>query len=62
MTSGSFGTMGFSIPTAIGVHYANPHSRVIAIDGDGSLRMNMGELHTITSLDLPIKILMLDSR
>lgn len=62
MTSGSFGTMGFSMPTAIGVHYANPHSRVIAIDGDGSLRMNMGELHTITSLDLPIKILMLNNR
>jgi len=62
MTSGSFGTMGFSMPTAIGVHYANPHSRVIAIDGDGSLRMNMGELHTIASLDLPIKILMLNNR
>ena len=62
MTSGSFGTMGFSLPTAIGVHYANPHSGVIAIDGDGSLRMNLGELHTIASLDLPIKILMLNNR
>ena len=57
MSSGSFGTMGFSMPTAIGVHYANPDARVIAIDGDGSLRMNLGELHTIASLDLPIKIL-----
>lgn len=62
MTSGSFGTMGFAMPTAIGVHYANPHSRVIAVDGDGSLRMNLGELHTIVSLDLPIKILMLNNR
>ena len=62
MTSGSFGTMGFSMPTSIGVHYANPDSRVIAIDGDGSLRMNLGELHTIASLDLPIKILMLNNR
>ncbi len=62
MTSGSFGTMGFSMPTAIGVHYANPYSGVIAIDGDGSLRMNLGELHTIASLDLPIKILMLNNR
>ena len=62
MTSGSFGTMGFSMPTSIGVHFANPEARVIAIDGDGSLRMNLGELHTIASLDLPIKILMLNNR
>lgn len=62
MTSGSFGTMGFSMPTAIGVHYANPYSMIIAIDGDGSLKMNLGELHTIASLDLPIKILMLNNR
>ncbi|WP_340818148.1 thiamine pyrophosphate-binding protein [Methanolobus sp. WCC4] len=62
MTSGSFGTMGFSMPTSIGVQYANPEARVIAIDGDGSLRMNLGELHTIASLDLPIKILMINNR
>jgi acetolactate synthase-1/2/3 large subunit len=62
MTSGSFGTMGFSLPTAIGVHYANPDARVIAIDGDGSLKMNLGELHTIASLGLPVKILMLNNR
>ncbi|WP_370574015.1 thiamine pyrophosphate-binding protein [Methanomethylovorans sp.] len=62
MTSGSFGTMGFSMPTAIGVHYANPRSKIIAIDGDGSLKMNLGELHTIASLDLPVKILMLNNR
>ena len=62
MTSGSFGTMGFCLPSAIGGYYANPHSRVIAIDGDGSLRMNLGELHTIASLDLPIKILMLNNK
>lgn len=62
MTSGSFGTMGFSIPTAIGVYYASSRSKVIAVDGDGSLRMNLGELHTIASLELPIKILMLNNR
>jgi acetolactate synthase-1/2/3 large subunit len=62
MTSGSFGTMGFSLPTSIGVCYANPDARVIAIDGDGSLKMNLGELHTVASLDLPVKILMLNNR
>ncbi|WP_406657673.1 thiamine pyrophosphate-binding protein [Methanolobus sp. ZRKC2] len=62
MTSGSFGTMGFSMPTAIGVHYANPDAKIIAIDGDGSLRMNLGELHTIASLNIPVKILLLNNR
>lgn len=62
MTSGSFGTMGFSMPTAIGTYYADPDSKIVAIDGDGSLRMNLGELHTIASLDLPVKILMLNNR
>ncbi|HDY73499.1 MAG TPA: thiamine pyrophosphate-binding protein, partial [Euryarchaeota archaeon] len=61
MTSGSFGTMGFALPAAIGVHYANPDAEVIAIDGDGGLKMNMGELHTIGSLGLPIKILVLNN-
>ena len=62
MTSGSFGTMGFAIPTAIGAHYANPKAGIIAIDGDGGLRMNFGELHTIGSYDIPIKILVLNNR
>ncbi|MBN2368250.1 thiamine pyrophosphate-binding protein [Candidatus Woesearchaeota archaeon] len=63
MTSGSFGTMGFGMPTSVGVHYANPGARVIVVDGDGSLRMNMGELHTIgAERRLPIKVLMLNNR
>jgi acetolactate synthase-1/2/3 large subunit len=61
ITSGAFGTMGFSMPSSIGVHYANPDARVIAIDGDSSLKMNMGEIHTIGSLGIPIKILMLNN-
>jgi acetolactate synthase I/II/III large subunit len=61
ITSGAFGTMGFSLPSSIGVHYANPHAQVIAIDGDGSIKMNMGEIHTIGSLCLPIKVIMLNN-
>lgn len=61
ITSGAFGTMGFSMPAAIGVHFADPSARVIAIDGDSSLKMNMGEIHTIGSLAIPIKILMLNN-
>ena len=62
LTAGSFGTMGFGMPNAVGAHYANPEATVIVIDGDGSFRMNMGEMHTIGTLDLPIKVLLLNNR
>ncbi len=61
ITSGGYGTMGFAVPTAIGTHYANPEAKVIAIDGDGSLLMNFGELYTIGKYNLPVKVLMLNN-
>lgn len=61
LTSGSFGTMGFGMPTAIGAQYANPHSQIVVVDGDGSFRMNMGEMYTIGTRSLPIKILLLNN-
>lgn len=61
LTSGAFGTMGFSLPCSIGAHFANPDARIIAIDGDSSIKMNMGELHTIGSLNIPIKVLLLNN-
>lgn len=61
LTSGGYGTMGFGLPTAIGAQYANPQAIVIAIDGDGSLLMNLGELFTVGKYQLPIKILMLNN-
>lgn len=61
LTSGGYGTMGFGVPTAIGAQYANPKATVIAIDGDGSLLMNFGELFTIGKYQLPVKILMLNN-
>jgi len=61
LTSGAFGTMGFSLPCSIGAHFANPEARVIAIDGDSSIKMNMGEIHTIGSLGIPIKVLLINN-
>ena len=61
MTSGSYGTMGFALPTAIGAYYENPNSKIIAIDGDGGLKMNLGELNTIANSNLPIKIILLNN-
>lgn len=61
LTSGSMGTMGFGLPAAIGAQFGNPDKLVIDVDGDGSLRMNIGELETVTSYELPVKVLLLNN-
>ena len=61
LTSGSMGTMGFGLPAAIGAQVANPGKLVIDIDGDGSIRMNLGELETATTYNLPVKILLMNN-
>ena len=61
LTSGSMGTMGFGLPAAIGAQFANPGALVIDIDGDASIRMNFGELETVTTYDLPIKVVVLNN-
>jgi acetolactate synthase-1/2/3 large subunit len=61
LTSGSMGTMGFGLPAAIGAQIANPRRLVIDIDGDSSIRMNMGELETVTTYDLPVKVMVLNN-
>ena len=61
LTSGSMGTMGFGLPAAIGAQFAHPEKLVIDVDGDASIRMNIGELETVTTYDLPIKVLVLNN-
>jgi acetolactate synthase-1/2/3 large subunit len=61
LTSGSMGTMGFGLPAAIGAQFANPKALVIDIDGDASIRMNIGELETVTTYDLPVKVIVLNN-
>jgi len=61
LTSGSMGTMGFGLPAAIGAQFAHPDKLVIDVDGDGSIRMNLGDMETVTTYDLPIKILLLNN-
>jgi len=61
LTSGSMGTMGFGLPAAVGAQLANPTALVIDIDGDASIRMNLGELETVTTYDLPIKVVVLNN-
>ncbi len=61
LTSGSMGTMGFGLPAAIGAKVAFPDRLVIDVDGDGSMRMNLGELETVTTYNLPVKVLVLNN-
>ena len=61
LTSGSMGTMGFGLPAAIGAQFARPDRTVIDIDGDGSIRMNIGELETATTYNTPVKVIVLNN-
>ncbi|HTH69015.1 MAG TPA: biosynthetic-type acetolactate synthase large subunit [Rhodanobacter sp.] len=61
LTSGSMGTMGFGLPAAIGAQFAQRDKLVIDIDGDASIRMNIGELETVTTYGLPLKIVVLNN-
>jgi acetolactate synthase I/II/III large subunit len=61
LTSGSMGTMGFGLPAAVGAQFAQRKRLVIDCDGDASIRMNVGELETVTTYELPIKVLVLNN-
>jgi acetolactate synthase-1/2/3 large subunit len=61
LTSGSMGTMGFGLPAAVGAQVAQRDRLVIDIDGDASIRMNIGEMETVTTYDLPVKIVVLNN-
>jgi acetolactate synthase-1/2/3 large subunit len=61
LTSGSMGTMGFGLPAAIGAQFAHPNRLVIDVDGDASIRMNLGELETVTTYELPVKVVVLNN-
>ena len=61
LTSGSMGTMGFGLPAAIGAQFAAPDRVVIDVDGDASIRMNIGELETATTYKLPVKVIVLNN-
>ena len=56
LTSGGMGTMGYSIPAAMGVKISNPEKQVIAVCGDGSFQMSMMELATMKQYGVNIKI------
>ena len=61
LTSGGLGTMGYGFPAAIGAQFAFPDKTVIDIAGDGSIQMNIQELATAVSYNVPVKIVILNN-
>lgn len=61
VTSAGIGTMGFSIPAAIGAGFGNKKKQIICIIGDGGLQMTIQEFGTIMQNKLPIKIILLNN-
>ena len=61
LTSGGLGTMGYGFPAAIGAQFAFPDKLVVDIAGDGSIQMNIQELATAVSYNVPVKIVILNN-
>ncbi len=61
INSGGLGTMGFGLPAAMGVQFANPDAIVACVTGEGSIQMNIQELATCFQYQLPIKIINLNN-
>ncbi len=59
LTSGGMGTMGYSIPAAMGAKLADKSRQVVAVCGDGSFQMSMMELATMRQHGIPVKIVVL---
>ncbi|QNE40047.1 biosynthetic-type acetolactate synthase large subunit [Hymenobacter sp. NBH84] len=62
ITSGGLGTMGFSLPAAIGAKFGAPDRTVVAIIGDGGVQMTIQELGTIMQTGVNVKIIILNNQ
>jgi acetolactate synthase-1/2/3 large subunit len=61
LNSGGAGTMGYSVPAAMGAKVGCPDKTVWAIDGDGCFQMTNQELATCTINDIPIKVALINN-
>ena len=60
-TSGGLGTMGYSIPAAVGSKFSSPNSTVVAMSGEGGAQMLIGELAVLREHNLDIKIIIFNN-
>lgn len=61
INSGGLGTMGFGLPSAMGVQQAFPDATVACVTGEASIQMCIQEMATCKQYDLPLKILLLNN-
>jgi acetolactate synthase-1/2/3 large subunit len=61
INSGGLGTMGFGLPAAVGAKVACPDEHVVCLAGDGSLIMNVQELATCVSEEIPVKVFLMNN-
>ncbi len=61
LTSGGLGTMGYSLPAAIGAKLAKPRRQVVTICGDGAFQMCMCELGTLRQNDVNVKMILMEN-
>jgi len=61
ITSGGLGTMGFSLPAAMGVKMGMPDTPVWVVAGDGGIQMNIQELATLKQEGLSIKVAIMNN-
>jgi acetolactate synthase-1/2/3 large subunit len=62
MTSGGLGTMGYGLPSAMGVQIAHPEALVVDIAGEASILMNIQEMSTLAQYRLPVKVFILNNQ
>ncbi len=62
VSSGGLGTMGFGVPAAMGVAFAEPGRTVVSVSGDGGFQMTIQELGTISQYKLPVKMILLNNQ
>ena len=55
------GALGFALPAVVGAYYGRSGSKCVAITGDGSFGMSVGELETIKRLDIPVTIVVISN-
>ena len=62
LSSMGLGSMGFALPSAVGAWFAAKQGRVVVIEGDGSLQLNIQELQTIVHYQIPAKLFVFNNR
>jgi acetolactate synthase-1/2/3 large subunit len=61
INSGGAGTMGFGLPSAMGAKVARPDDQVVCLAGDGSIIMNIQEMATCVTENIPVKVFIMNN-